>query len=658
MNNLEDILIYTKKMTLLYVEDNKEVRETTLVIFQELFAETITAIDGEDGMDKFYNNKIDIVFSDINMPKLNGLDMAKKIIDYDKNIPIFINSAHNESEYFTKAIELNIDAYFLKPLNIDIFLKSLENLIQKIKLQESFNNNLTFLKQYQALTDAYIAVSKTDLEGIITYINPEFCRLSGYTKDELIGQNHNIVRHPENMASVYSDLWYCIKNKKEMWKGILRNKTKSGKIYYADVAIKPILDKDGNIIEYISLRKNITDIMSPKKQLYDFVESAEEPLLVLLKTDDFLDIEKFYGYKLSQEIAERFANNLFELMPKHLGFDKFFIIGNGEYIFAQDIENTNLNFIELLVDDLKMLQRMVNDLKVGIGEIDYDISVIASIANGNGCIENVHYGIKTLEKNKQNLIIANGLSQKEQQEAQNNLKVLKMIKKALDNSKIISYFQPIVDNTTQEIVKYESLVRLIDENNNVISPHFFLDIAKKGKYYSAITNRVLENSFKALNKTIKCITINISALDIEKPSTVEKIFELLESNYANANRIVFELLEDEDVKDIEKITQFISKVKLYGVRIAIDDFGAGYSNFERLLKYQPDILKIDGSLIKHIETDNYSLSVVKTIVSFAKEQNIEMVAEYVENKNIYEILKNLGVEYSQGYYFGKPDLMK
>ncbi len=658
MNNLEEILTYTKKMTLLYVEDNKEIRDTTLMIFQELFAKVILAIDGEDGMDKFYNNKINIVFSDINMPKLNGLDMARKMMDFDKSISIFINSAHNESEYFTKAIELNVDAYFLKPLKIDVFLKSLEKLIQKIKLQESFNNNLIFLKQYQTLTDSYSAVSKTDLEGIITYVNSEFCRLSGYTRAELIGQNHNIVRHPENIASIYSDLWHCIKNKKEMWKGILRNKTKSGKIYYADMAIKPILDIDDNIIEYISLRKNITEIMSPKKQLYDFVEFAKEPLLVLLKTDDFLDIEKFYGYKLSQEIAEGFANNLFELMPKHLGFDKFYIIGNGEYIFAQDIEVSNSYFIEQLVDDLKMLQRMVNDLKVGISEIDYDISVVASIANGEGCIENVHYGIKALEKNKQDLIIANNLAQTEQEEAENNLKVLKMIKKALENSKIISYFQPIVDNNTQEIVKYESLVRLIDEDNNVISPYFFLDIAKKGKYYAQITNRVLENSFKALNKTSKCITLNISALDIEKPSTVEKIFELLESNRADANRIVFELLEDEEVKDIEEITQFISKVKFYGVRIAIDDFGAGYSNFERLLKYQPDILKIDGSLIKHIETDNYSLSVVKTIVSFAKEQNIEMVAEYVKNENIYKILKNIGVEYSQGYYFGKPDLMK
>ena len=99
---------------------------------------------------------------------------------------------------------------------------------------------------------------------------------------------------------------------------------------------------------------------------------------------------------------------------------------------------------------------------------------------------------------------------------------------------------------------------------------------------------------------------------------------------------------------------FISRVKDYGVQIAIDDFGAGYSNFERLNDYQPDIIKIDGSFVKNIETSQLSLSVVKTIIAFAKVQNIKIVAEYVENENIYHILKNLGVNYSQGYYFGKP----
>ena len=95
-----------------------------------------------------------------------------------------------------------------------------------------------------------------------------------------------------------------------------------------------------------------------------------------------------------------------------------------------------------------------------------------------------------------------------------------------------------------------------------------------------------------------------------------------------------------------------------GVQIAIDDFGAGYSNFERLLEFEPDILKIDGSLIKNIITDHYSKNVVETIVNFAKKQNIKTIAEYVENEEIFNFLNELGVDYSQGYFFGKPEDLK
>ena len=161
-----------------------------------------------------------------------------------------------------------------------------------------------------------------------------------------------------------------------------------------------------------------------------------------------------------------------------------------------------------------------------------------------------------------------------------------------------------------------------------------------------------------MKNTNRDISINLSTLDIEKTSTRKKLYKLLKIYKNYTSRIIFELLEDEEVRDFKIIKEFITNVKKMGVKIAIDDFGTGYSNFERLLDYQPDIVKIDGYLVKNLENDRFSLSVIKTIVSFAKEQNIKTVAEFVENENIYNILNNLGVDYSQGYYFGKPDILE
>ena len=188
----------------------------------------------------------------------------------------------------------------------------------------------------------------------------------------------------------------------------------------------------------------------------------------------------------------------------------------------------------------------------------------------------------------------------------------------------------------------------------LLAPFHFLDIAKKTGYYSNITKIVIDNSFKALSYTDKEITINLSSSDIENKQ-IRNYLWVLVSKKEHRGRITFELLEDEEVKDFNLVKDFIIKCKLEcAVKIAIDDFGSGYSNYERLLEFQPDILKIDGSLIKNIVSDEYSLHVVESIIHFAQKQSIKTVAEFVSSKEIFEKIKDLGIDYSQGYYLGEP----
>lgn len=213
-----------------------------------------------------------------------------------------------------------------------------------------------------------------------------------------------------------------------------------------------------------------------------------------------------------------------------------------------------------------------------------------------------------------------------------------------------------MNNLTLEVEKYESLVRIVDESGRVLSPFHFLDVAKKGRYYSKITRIVLDNSFLALSQTDKSISINLSVFDIERDEIREYIYTLLQTHQKNSHRIVLELLESDDIKDFSLIKNFIQSVKRFGVKIAIDDFGTGYSNFERLLEYKPDIIKIDGSLIKNIQTNRHNRSIVEMIVTFAKKQHIQTIAEFVESEEIFHIVQALGIDYSQGYAFGKPEL--
>ncbi len=655
MIDVNEVIKYSKDLKLLYVEDNEDAREMTTMILEDFFDSIIIAVDGEDGYNKFQENDIDLIITDINMPKLNGLEMAGKIRELDDDVSIVVLSAHNEDSFFIDSIEIGINGYLLKPIDINQFCNLIYRVIQKFKYITQSKSNLYLLQEYQEATNSSSIVSKTNLKGIITFVNDAFCDISGYTKEELIGVNHNIVRHPDNPKQIFKEMWQTIRDEKKIWKGIVRNRAKNGKSYYVDSLVMPILDLNGEILEYISLRNNITDIMNPVKQLNSAIKNFQNPILIYMKLDKYDMLEEFYAHETVETMQEKVTHYLQNKFSELFEFDKIYQLGNGEYALLIDY-NRYFSNKETLVQTLKHYQEQIKEEKIELGTIEYDIAILMSLVYEKDMIlESAKLGIKRLLRTKKDFIISNDLAAMVQEQAKENMKTVSMIKKAINSSKIVSYFQPIIHNQTQKIAKYESLVRLIDEDNNVISPFFFLETSKKSNYYTQITNIVLEHSFSILKNCNVDISINLSAIDIEQRHTREKILKLLEHNRTHASRVVFELLEDENIKEFEVIKEFIRNVKDFGVKIAIDDFGAGYSNYERLLDYQPDILKIDGCLIRNIETSSYSLSVVKSIVTFAKEQNIQTIAEFIENESIFNIIKELGVDFSQGYYFGKPE---
>jgi EAL domain-containing protein (putative c-di-GMP-specific phosphodiesterase class I) len=149
------------------------------------------------------------------------------------------------------------------------------------------------------------------------------------------------------------------------------------------------------------------------------------------------------------------------------------------------------------------------------------------------------------------------------------------------------------------------------------------------------------------------ISINLYPSDLFNAQIVDTLVECIEK-YDLPNRVVIEILEQENLGDFDRIIEAIDKLRELDIEIAIDDFGSGYSNYAHILKLKPDYLKIDASLIKDILTNDESKILVKSIVSFAKDLNITTVAEYVENKEIFELLKEYGVDEFQGYYFSKP----
>ncbi|WP_295002760.1 EAL domain-containing protein [Sulfurimonas sp.] len=655
---MSDIIKFSKTLKLLYVEDHREARDAMLQVLNEFFDDITIAFDGEDGLDKFQSNKIDLIITDVNMPKMDGLLMVEKIrstTTTNTKIPVIVLSAFNETDYFLQSIRIGVEGYLLKPIELAQFMNILNKVVSRLMLVEESRKNENILKQYKEITDKSSIVSIIGVDGKIKYANDAFYAMSEYTKEEVIGTPYNSIENYSGGKVVGETIFNTLLVQKEIWQGILQFTSKNGKVNYLKTTIKPITDKENSIVEFIVLRDNITEIMNPKKQLLDAIKNLKEPVVVYIKIEEFHTIEEFYDHETVEKIQDKTKKYLQDAIKGYCNISKVYKLGNGEYAMTSE-KALCMPQKKAFISKLKEFQALTRNNKVNIGVVDYDISIIISVAFENDNIfQSAKLGINELLKSKQNFIIANDYARKEHDKAEKNMQTISMVKEAIDNNRIVSYYQAIIDNKTQKAVKYESLVRLIKDDGEVLSPYFFLDVAKRGKYYSQITDIVLINSFNALKYTDTDISINLSAIDIEKESTRVTIFNLLSQNSEKSHRVVFELLEDESVKNMQTMKEFIRDVKKFGVKIAIDDFGTGYSNFERLLDYQPDILKIDGSLVKNIVTDPYSLNVLETIITFAKKEKLQVIAEFVENEEIFNIINALGIDFSQGYYFAKPE---
>jgi EAL domain-containing protein (putative c-di-GMP-specific phosphodiesterase class I) len=185
----------------------------------------------------------------------------------------------------------------------------------------------------------------------------------------------------------------------------------------------------------------------------------------------------------------------------------------------------------------------------------------------------------------------------------------------------------------------------------------YLDILKESKYGFILTHIMIQKSCEIMQHKECSFSINLSINDIINPATITVILDTF-TLYPNiSSRIIFEILESEGIDDYQHLSNFIKNMKSHGCKIAIDDFGSGYSNFAHILNLDIDILKLDGSLIRNLTNDERTVRIVETIVNFSKQAGIQTIAEFVCDEEVYNSVKKLGIDYSQGYYTGKPEML-
>ncbi|MGD9969397.1 MAG: EAL domain-containing protein [Sulfuricurvum sp.] len=517
--------------------------------------------------------------------------------------------------------------------------------------------------EYRKALDASYIVSMSDLEGRITYVNDNLTKISEYSAEELIGRPHSILRHPSVPKSAYQELWETIQSNR-IWQGMLRNKTKSGKSYFVKMTIVPILDEKGNIEQYMAVRYDMTDyvrqheqlrkaalssVLSGLPNLYALlrdIDSTTRPTLALVNVDGFKMFNNLFGYAMGDTIIRKIGELLSAaLLPcgyriYHIHADEFAVLGESEPY-------------DDFMETMRVVQQQLH--AKGFEAEGKTFPLHCSIAVSNEAKEKLmvtcnmamHYA-----RNAHEDFVEYGESLDMRDNYHNNLQWSTIIHEAIQNRLITPFFQPIYDIATKRVYKFESLMRIV-RDGEVFAPSLFLEISKKANLYSAISIMMLERVFDVIIQEPFDISINITMEDIRNPRYLRRLFELL--TLPRNGGVILEIVESEGIESFEEMNDFIERTKSLGCKIAIDDFGTGYSNFAYLLKLNADFIKIDGSLIQNIDTDRDAEDIVRTIVSFAKKKNIKVIAEFVGNNRVLCKTKEIGIDFAQGFFIGKPE---
>lgn len=522
-------------------------------------------------------------------------------------------------------------------------------------------STIKILDGYKIALDANTIVSKTDPNGVITYVNNLMQQITGYTDKEMIGKTHYLLRHKLTPSSQLKNMWDTARQGK-MWKGFTALRAKSGEACTVETAIIPIFDEHKNITEFITTSNDLTEAIKQKSQilrqsidsltglpnrikLFEDIKETENPVIAIINIDNFGEINRFYGFESGNALLKEFSEKLAELSSPmvcrlyKLESDNFILLSCTKEVdeLCSSIENLIIKKIhehQFLSENQGITVRMSVGIAVGKSQT----------------LSRAEDALKQARSKKRSWFMS---SDEDDAMHQENFKMLNILKSAIEQDGIVPYYQAIINLATGKTARYESLMRLIDKSGKIYAPHAFLEVAQKSKYYFILTQIMVKKVLSDFENLTDCVSINLSAEDIENKETVAFLEKSIK-NFPEPSRITIELTETEAIRDYLAITNFIALFKGLGVKIAIDDFGSGYSNFAYLAQFNADILKIDGTLIKKISTDNNTYQVVAAINDFAKRMGLSTVAEFVFDEKTSDMVKKLGIDFAQGYFYAKP----
>lgn len=522
----------------------------------------------------------------------------------------------------------------------------------------------------------------TDAEGIIEYVNPAATEMTGYSKDELIGQTPRILKSDKQSDAFYQRLWKTIR-KGEVFTEVVINRHKNGRLYYEEKTITPQKNVQGEIISYISSGKDISERMETQQRLHhlahhdaltglpnrvlfnDRLEQAisrarwrDRKIAVLfMDMDRFKMINDTLGHNVGDNILKDIALRLSDCIREGDTVARF---GGDEFAFIlNDIANE---------DDIPSIaNKIINTLSQPFDNEDRELFVTTSIGislfpddgnNGQTLLKKSDAAMYKAKRKGRNII--QYYTQEEEQHAIERLTLESSLRRALERDEYELHYQPQLILSSCKIQSYEALLRWQHPKHGLVAPAHFIPVLEDTGMIIPVGEWVLHNACsqekanQQAGQTPKKVAVNISIHQFRQKEFVQMVERILKYTGLQAQYLELEVTEGVLIEDIRETAAKLQELHYMGISLSIDDFGTGYSSMNYLRRLPFDLLKIDRSFITDVTTNSDDGAIAAAIITLAHSIGLQVIAEGVETMDQLRFLDKLGCDAIQGFLCSPP----
>ena len=685
------------KPRLLVVEDEPDTADLIKRVLAPAF-DIEVATEGDTGLQAWVLRRHDLVLLDVMLPKLSGRDILIEIQSIDADQPVVIMTAHTTIDQAEELMLLGAVDFLPKPfraeqlrkvcdiaIHRDDFLVSNAQFAAQVKsLQErELAYRQLYENHHQLLDDLQSVVMELDADFTICYLNRAWETMMGYSVGDCVGKSLECFIAPEDIAqfSLYKskirkavtqnkpcpEIEICLSsnNHQKLWAQLKISRSSNTKQQSnLTVCLDNITERreSQEQLKYLAMHDSLTGLYNRHffettlaQLTADSVRNSRQHALVYLDLDHFKVINDTFGHQKGDDVLREMSH----LLSKRIrGADILCRLGGDEFaILLRDIHATEAH------DFARSIQQIIGEFSFQLQEQRINLGSSMGLTLIDGSTKNpeehlmrADIALYVAKGRGRNLIHQYDPLDSESDELRHSINTSQKVRKAITEDRMTLYFQPIFDIKNNRISYYEALVRLIEPDGKIVGPNNFIPALEAAGEMHLLDRWIIKLAIHKLKQhsELTHIAINLSAQAFKDDNLVPTILENLNATGVDPKRITFELTESASLFNLHITQRVIAELHKLGCSFSVDDFGSGFSSFAYLKDLPADYIKLDGSFIQNLHHDKIDQTLVKSMIQVIQALGKKAVAEYVENEEILDILKTMGIDFVQGYHIGHP----